>query len=85
MSEQVWGGGTGGGGILLPSPGWTRVVSGGTDGETEAQAPLDGSRWQQGAWETVMGLQETGGGPRGMCWSQCGAGEPGLPGLGVGV
>ena len=64
---------------MLPSPGLDQA-SESTDGATEAQAHRDGSGWRQGAWETVVGLQGVGGGPRGTGWSQCGVGRPGLPG-----
>lgn len=55
VSKQLQGGGAGDGGALLPSPRLDQGGQWGTDGAAEAQAHLDGSRWQQGARETVGG------------------------------
>lgn len=68
---------------MLPSPGLDQAGEC-TDGATEAQAHLDGSRWWQGAWQTVVGLQGVGGrvpGARaGLSVGRDGQGFPGLRG-----
>lgn len=69
---------------MLPSPGLDQAGER-TDGATEAQAHLDGSRWWQGAWQTVVGLQGVGGRvPGARAGLSVGRDGQGFPDSGVG-